>query len=283
MKKQWITIIIILAIALIVGCTNRTNEESEVLEVKQPEVNTNNEDPSLASDTVAIADEENEDTDLVDVEVGVEKEVLPRYVLQSDHSIKPIEATDNERVVLLTIDDAVENYGVEIAKLLHEEEINAIFFVNGHFIANEAGREKLQTIFELGFEIGNHTMTHPNLSKISDDKQREEIVNLNDLIEEIIGVRPRFFRAPFGVNTDVSRQVMTEENMQAMNWTYGYDYFKEYLEKEALADIMVNTNLLRPGANLLMHDRKWTLEALPAIISGLKEKDYDFVDPKTIQ
>ncbi|UTW69137.1 hypothetical protein KHA80_18835 [Anaerobacillus sp. HL2] len=34
-----------------------------------------------------------------------------------------------------------------------------------------------------------------------------------------------------------------------MNWTYGYDYFKEYMEKDALENIMVHTNLLIPGAN----------------------------------
>lgn len=286
MKNYWLTFIIVLVIALMIGCSGGNDGEIAVGDAKEPEVS-NDKVPSLDENTTSTPDQKNETADLEEadeVEVADEvEETQPRYVLQSNNSVKPIAETDNDRVVLLTIDDAPQNYGVEMAKLLKEKDINAIFFVNGHFISNEAGREKLEMIYDLGFEIGNHTMTHPNLSEISEEKQREEIVNLNNLIEQITGERPRFFRAPFGVNTDTSRQIMKEENMQSMNWTYGYDYSKEYMERDALADIMVNTNLLIPGANLLMHDREWTLEALPEIISGLKEKDYQFVDPKTIQ
>lgn len=283
MKNYWITCIIVLVFALMVGCANASDEEIAAGDEKEPEVS-NDKAPSLDENTASNSDQKNEADDINEgKEVEEIIETQPRYVLQSDNSVKPIAETDNDRVVLLTIDDAPDDYGVEMAELLKEKGINAIFFVNGHFISNEAGREKLQRIYDLGFVIGNHTMTHANLRDISEARQREEIVELNDLIEEITGERPRFFRAPFGVNTDISRQVVAEENMQAMNWTFGYDFEKGYMEKNALADIMVNTNLLRRGANLLMHDRKWTLEALPEIISGLEAKDFQFVDPKTIQ
>ncbi|WNF35610.1 polysaccharide deacetylase family protein [Bacillaceae bacterium IKA-2] len=299
MKNVWTTFFIILVIALMVGCSSDNDGEIEVGEAKEPEVSNDDEALSLDENNASTPDQKNEAADLEEVEKVEEveaveevKETQPRYALQSDNSVKPIDETDSDRVVLLTIDDAPENYGVEMAELLKENDINAIFFVNGHFISNEEGREKLQKIYDLGFEIGNHTMSHPNLSKISEEKQRQEIIDLNDLIEEITGERPRFFRAPFGVNTDVSDQIVLDENMQAMNWTYGYDYFAPYMNAEALITAMVtgegpevgvSYSLLKPGANLLMHDRKWTLEALPEIISGLKEKDYQFVDPKTIQ
>ena len=68
-----------------------------------------------------------------------------------------------------------------------------------------------------------------------------------------------------------------------MNWTYGYDWEKEYLTKDALVDIMVNTPLLKNGANLLMHDRAWTNEALHDIVQGLQSKGFDMVDPNRIQ
>lgn len=295
MKNYWVTFIIVLAFALMVGCANGTNEEIEAENANEPEASNDNapsandyeESPSLEVNTDSDPSHNNDNNDLDESEEEKEsaeevEAIKPRYALQGS-TVKPIVETDNERVVLLTIDDAPQDYGVEMAELLKEKNINAIFFVNGHFISNEAGREKLQTIYDLGFVIGNHTITHANLRDISEARQREEIVELNDLIEEITGERPRFFRAPFGVNTDVSKQVVAEENMQAMNWTFGYDFEKGYMEKNALADIMVNTNLLSRGANLLMHDRKWTLEALPEIISGLKEKDYQFVNPKEIQ
>ena len=52
---------------------------------------------------------------------------------------------------------------------------------------------------------------------------------------------------------------------------------------DALADIMVNTEHLSDGANLLMHDREWTADALKDIVEGLRAKGYDLIDPATIQ
>lgn len=254
---------------------NQANNEEHNNESHAPEENDPNEEPE------SDGTEESNDVNEADEEV-VEEEVEILYELHSDHTVRPIDDAD-EQVVLFTIDDAPDSHGVEMAEVLADLEIPAIFFVNGHFINDDAGAQELQAIYDLGFEIGNHSMTHPNFSQITEEEQYEEIVLLNDKIEEITGERPRFFRAPFGVNTDYSKQVVEDEGMQWMNWTYGYDYFAEYMEKDALAEIMVETELLRHGANLLMHDREFTKEALPAIVSGLRDKGYDFVDPDTIQ
>src|SRR5699024_6870184 len=159
----------------------------------------------------------------------------------------------------------------------------AVFFVNGMYLESDEGKEDLRTIHDMGFEIGNHTYTHPNLPDIGEEEQWEEIVAVNDLVEEIIGERPRFFRAPFGMNTDYTEQVAEEEGMVLMNWTYGYDWEAEYQDPEALAEIMVNTELLSGGANLLMHDREWTKDALEDIIIGLRDKGYQLVDPDLIE
>jgi peptidoglycan/xylan/chitin deacetylase (PgdA/CDA1 family) len=125
-------------------------------------------------------------------------------------------------------------------------------------------------------------MTHANLKDLSAEEQRNEIVRLNDLVEATIGERPRFFRAPFGSNTDESRKLAEEEKMVLMNWTYGYDWEKAYQSKDALTDIMVNSPFLTDGANLLMHDREWTKEALMGIVEGLKAKGYEIADPHSI-
>lgn len=68
-----------------------------------------------------------------------------------------------------------------------------------------------------------------------------------------------------------------------MNWTYGYDWEKGFQEKDALTEIMINSPYLNSGANLLMHDRKWTSAALEGIVKGLQEKGYEIVDPDLIE
>lgn len=231
-------------------------------------------------------------------EIGKEKEVIekqkPLYRISEDWSLVPLEDGINEKVVLLTIDDAPEKYSLEMAKTLKELDAGAIFFVNGHFLDTPEEKELLKKIHEMGFVIGNHTYSHVNLGDLENDpeRQREEIVKLNDLIEDIIGERPKFFRAPHGINTELSKQIALEEKMVLMNWSYGYDYFTPYMDKEKLTEAMVSGegpevdvpySLLKSGANLLMHDREWTNAALKDIVLGLKEQGYQILNPHDIE
>ena len=172
-----------------------------------------------------------------------------------------------------------------MAEILDELDVPAIFFVNGHFLQDDEGVEQLERIDELGFEIANHSMTHPNFAEdgLEEEEQHDEIVDLNEKIEDITGEEARFFRAPFGVNTDYTHELLEEKDMQWMNWTYGYDWEPEYTNAEDLAEIMVETEQLQDGANVLMHDRDFTKEALEDIVEGLHEEGYEFVDPDNIK
>lgn len=209
-------------------------------------------------------------------------QATPQYRMKGDFSIQNIDNPD-QKVVLLTIDDAPDKNALEMAKTLKELNVKAIFFVNGHFLDTPEEGEVLKQIHQMGFPIGNHTYNHKSLRELTEEQQRKEIVDLNDRVEELIGERPQFFRAPFGMNTDYSKQLAAEEKMLLMNWTYGYDWEKDYQSKEAITDIMVNTPLLRNGANLLMHDRQWTSAALGDIVKGLQNKGYKIVDPALIE
>lgn len=207
-------------------------------------------------------------------------------------SVVPVNEQGNEKIVLLTIDDAPDTYALEMAKTLKEMNAGAIFFVNGHFLNTDKEKKILKKIHSMGFAIGNHTYNHVFLPDLSKAEQKEEIVSLNKLVEKIIGEQPKFFRAPNGANTDYSRQVATNEGMVVMNWSYGYDYFKPYMDAKKLTKAMVTGkgpevdvpySLLKSGANLLMHDREWTNKALPDIVKGLRDKGYEMVDPDQIK
>ncbi len=271
---------------LLIACADQTeNEQSDAVEKEDEEVELEVDEGEEGDSHLSKQDDEIEGTDPEDEMTNEEEEIEQVYEINTANwAVEPIEGEDvEEQVVLLTIDDAPHTYGVEMAHILADLDVPAIFFVNGHFINDEEGEQELKEIHELGFEIGNHTMSHPNLSEITEEEQMEEIVKLNERIEEIIGERPRFFRAPFGENTDFSNQVVATEQMTRMNWTYGYDWVADYQNAESLADIMVNAPELNNGANLLMHDREWTKDALEEIVAGLRDKGYQFVDPEQIK
>lgn len=274
MKKTILGILILVTGLGLAGC-NQENAAEEELSVETVKTKTTEQ----KEDAVTIV---NEDPKSEKVEAN-EEEPVPAYQLQKNWNLKPIDSSDNEQVALLTIDDAPDKHALEMAKTLKELDAEAIFFVNGHFLDTDEEKEILKEIYDMGFEIGNHTYSHQALPEVDENSQEEEILKLNDLVEEITGERPKFFRAPFGMNTDFSRELVKRENMLLMNWTYGYDWEQQYMSKEAIADIMVNTELLTNGANLLMHDREWTAEGLGAIVEGLRKKGYEILDPDLIE
>ncbi|MHA6252054.1 polysaccharide deacetylase family protein [Oceanobacillus sp. CAU 1775] len=285
MKK--LTISLLTLILLLVACAD--NEENETTEPVEED---------------NIAEEQTEDNDNIEAtekdiendkeETSEEQEEIieAQYYIDENSSVVPLGDGVEEDVVLLTIDDAPATYTLEMAEILSNLDANAIFFVNGHFLDSPEEEEALKQIHEMGFLIGNHTYSHPVIPDIPEDEQYEEIISLSDRVEEIIGERPKFFRAPHGMNSDYSKAVVEEDGMVLMNWTYGYDYFEPYMNAEKLTEAMItgeapeidiDYSLLKPGANLLMHDREWTKDALEGIVLGLRENGYEIVDPNLIE
>ncbi|WP_163579605.1 polysaccharide deacetylase family protein [Gracilibacillus saliphilus] len=291
---------LLLGILLILGaCSDNMNEEDEVAEGEEANTEETSTDQTEKENEVEEeppVTENNEDNKIEDEE-NIEEEAVqeitePLYKIDDNWNVVPLEDGTNEKVVLLTIDDAPEKYALEMAQTLKELEAPAIFFVNGHFLETDEKKEQLRQIHEMGFAIGNHTYHHQKLSDVDEETQKQEIMELNDLIEEIIGDKPKFFRAPHGDNTDYAKSLIEEEGMLLMNWTYGYDYFEPYMDAEKLKEAMISGeapeidisySLLKSGANLLMHDREWTAAALEDIVKGLRDKGYEFVDPMTLQ
>lgn len=289
MKK--LSVILLMMLLFIAACAEKEDN---------PEEEQNNENEAAGAEEKADESNNGVKEDLQEntegeIENENEEEQETReaqYIIGEDATVLPIEEGINENVVLITIDDAPGDHALEMAETLSKLDAGAIFFVNGHFLDSPEEEEALKQLHEMGFLIGNHTYNHPLLTDIPEGEQREEIVSLSDRVEEIIGERPKFFRAPNGMNTDFSEALAEEEGMVLMNWTYGYDYFEPYMDAQKLAEAMITGegpevdvpySLLKPGANLLMHDRAWTNEALEEIVSGLRDSGYETVDPALIE
>lgn len=275
MKNKLLSIFVLSSFFLGACQTNMQEETEENNEDLMENVNEEDSSEELIEDDT---EEQTEDS-------NEEEETEYLYEINPDiFSVVPIDSEEetDEKLALLTFDDAPYGNSLKIAEVLENEGLSAIFFVNGMYMEDEEGFNVIKDLHQRGFEIGNHTHTHLNLSEQSEDTQKEEILKTNKIIEEATGENPRFFRAPHGVMTDYTKGLLEELEMTWMNWSFGYDWESEYQDAAALTDITLNSPYLSDGANILMHDREWTAKAVPEIIKGLDNLGYTMVDPKLI-
>lgn len=204
-----------------------------------------------------------------------------KYYVNSNYYIKSLDPNSSSKVVLLTFDDAPQgDYTLEILDILDKYDAKAIFFINGHYAVKH--QDLIIEIFNRGHLLGNHTWWHENLKKITPEVTTEEIVKVNDLIEELTGKRPEYFRPPFGVMSDYAKEVVANENMQSMNWSLGsLDWEYNKAEQSDLVVGQVLDNIV-PGANILMHDKQVTAIALEQILAELIIQGYSFVLPTEV-
>ena len=274
---NYIPVILAVSFLVLTGCSEKSQGENP------PQTN---EEAALQKEEKQTEEQKQEQEESKEQEVldeeAMSQPVQDYQVNTNNWKIEPV-SDENAKVALLTIDDAPDEHALEMAEILKELDVSAVFFVNGHFIESEEKQAIVKQIADMGFEIGNHTYSHASLPSITEQEQEEEIKRVNSLVEKATGSKPRFFRAPFGQNTEFSKKIAEEEGMQLMNWTLGYDWEKSYQSKDPLVEATLNSEYLYDGANILMHDRAWTKEALADIVRGLQEKGYEILDPKRIK
>lgn len=278
--------ILLLTGLLLAGCAGNEQENgdgSQEQATSSESLEANNTNDGEDAESIGHDEDTNEETD---------NQVANYYIDPEISSVLPANDDANPNVVLATVDDVPRKLpetptsSVEEAQAMADRGIYGIFFVNGMYLQGEdgeEGRQALKEIADMGHVIGNHTLTHYSLDQVPDEETlRHEIIGNQDIIEEVIGYRPQFFRPPHGIEAPGLEGILEEENMVSMNWSYGFDWDENYSDPATLADVMVNTEFLSPGANLLMHDLTWTNEAMPAILDGIQAKGYEFVDARDI-
>ena len=186
--------------------------------------------------------------------------------------------------VVLSFDDGPdEHYTPAILDILSREHVPAVFFMIGWNAANNIPLVK--RIYNEGFEIGNHTFTHPNIAEISQKRALWELNGTRLLLESITGHSTVLFRAPY--NADSQPETMQELEPVAFAkdnkyLTVGESIDPNDWEKGVTADIIFERVVRQQalGSIILLHDaggnREETIKALPRIIKYFKSKGYTF-------
>lgn len=172
---------------------------------------------------------------------------------------------------LLSIDDGPDPADTPaLLDLLDRHGERAVFFVIGDKVRRypELARE----IVRRGHELGNHTMTHPAGSMwcAGPVRTRREIVECSRAIEEVTGVKPRWFRAPAGHRNWFTHPVLREEGLELVGWKKrAFDAVRRdvpWIVKRLTTDV-------RDGDIILLHEATpIAKEVMEGVLEGLSSK-----------
>ncbi|MHC4841018.1 MAG: polysaccharide deacetylase family protein [Planctomycetota bacterium] len=185
--------------------------------------------------------------------------------------------------IALTFDDGPDaEFTPKLLGILREKDVKAAFFVIGENA--QKAPAVLKQIVDAGHILGNHSHTHETLINVfRRTKLKTNILGCNAVIEDLAGVKPRMYRPPFGFKNPATGDVLNDLKMICIGWQVrAFDGVSGNAKSIAMRIL----KKAKPGGVLLMHDgagpqgksdRSATLEALPLIIDGIRERGFSFV------
>jgi peptidoglycan/xylan/chitin deacetylase (PgdA/CDA1 family) len=180
------------------------------------------------------------------------------------------------REVALTFDDGPGPYTRAILRVLRRFHAPATFFVIGRW-----ARAYPQLVAEEardGFEIGDHTETHPFMAALPPALQEAQIAEAADAIHAAGAPYPRLWRPPYGSFDAATLQILRQLRMLMVLWSADTS---DYARPGVRRIVYVAVSGAQPGAIILMHDgggnRSQTVAALPRIIVRLRQRGFRLV------
>src|SRR5213080_295315 len=177
--------------------------------------------------------------------------------------------------VAMTFDDGPSaKLTPKLLDLLAAHHIKATFFLIGQNVAENP--EIVAREVREGHEIANHSWSHPNLAKMSDDGVRGQLRKTEDAIRSAIGNRPTLMRPPYGsISTRQKKWINHEFGYKIVLWDVDPLDWRRPGPNVVCNRIVKNT---RAGSIVLAHDiHPGTIEAMPCVLNQLEAKGFKFV------
>lgn len=183
-----------------------------------------------------------------------------------------------EKVMYLTFDAGYENgYTEKILDTLKDHHVPAAFFLVGDYLERNA--DLVRRMVNEGHIVGNHTASHPDMSKISEKSAFEkELTEVEDLFRQITGKDlPRFYRPPQGVYSEENLKMAQQLGYKTVFWSLAYADWDNNAQKSreyAMEKLLGRTH---NGAVILLHSTSKTNgEILDALLTQWEQDGYRF-------
>lgn len=184
-----------------------------------------------------------------------------------------------EKVICLTFDAGYENGSTaKILDVLQKHQIPAAFFLVGNYL--EKNPDLVRRMAAEGHTVGNHTMHHPDMSKIADKAAfQKELQDLEALYREVTGEEmKKYYRPPQGLYSAENLEMAKELGYRTVFWSLAYvdwNNDRQPTREEAFSKLIPR---IHNGAVVLLHSTSQTNgEILDELLTQWKEMGYRFV------
>ncbi len=189
----------------------------------------------------------------------------------------PIYSVDtDEKKIAISFDAA---WGAEdfdrIMEVLDKHNVKTTFFMTGEWV--EKYPECVKTLVEKGHDLGNHSATHPDMTTLSKEEQKNQIMEVHNKVKELTGYEMELFRPPYGsYNNDVIRTCY-ELGYYPIQWDVDSLDWKDYDATTIISNVC-NHDSLDCGSIILCHNgAKYTADALDEMLTNLENQGYEIV------
>lgn len=191
---------------------------------------------------------------------GYSTKKVPVYCVQTD-----------KKQVAISFDAA---WGADktqaIMDILKEYNANATFFLVGFW--TDKYPELVKKIDEQGFEIGTHSKTHPDMTKLSREAIKQELVSSIELIENITNKKVELFRPPYGAYNNTLIDISEECGVIPIQWDVDSLDWKG-ISAQQITERIINN--VKNGSIILCHNNSdHIVDALPMVLDRLVKKGY---------
>jgi peptidoglycan-N-acetylmuramic acid deacetylase len=183
-----------------------------------------------------------------------------------------------DKVLYLTFDAGYENGCTgKILDVLKNHQVPAAFFLVGNYI--EKNPDLVKRMVSEGHTVGNHTMHHPDMSKLSDKAAfSKELTDLEQLFQEVTGKSlPKYYRPPQGIYSQENLSMAKELGYKTVFWSLAYADWnndRQPTKEQAFSKLLPRVH---NGAIVLLHSTsKTNAEILDELLTKWKEMGYRF-------
>ncbi|WP_336992284.1 polysaccharide deacetylase family protein [Leucobacter sp. VD1] len=172
--------------------------------------------------------------------------------------------------VAVTYDDGPSEHTARLLDTLRAEQSAATFFMIGSAV--RAQPELAQRVATEGHGIGSHTMTHPDLTTVSPDKARTEVLDAGAMLTRVTGRTITTYRPPYGA---VNERVLAAVGQPAILWSIDTLDWKKPGREEL---VQRSVGVAAPGDIILFHDsHAETVDSAEVVLRGLRDRGFTLV------